>query len=74
MSAAPVKGVPVLAVAVPRHACAVCKFGPADGVSIFQTPGDTAWACARHLRFVSSRPVAPLAQRILDSLADGSLR
>lgn len=56
------------------NVCAVCKFGPKDGVAIFQSPPDERWACARHLRFVSSKPVDDAGQRIVDGLADGSIR
>lgn len=68
------KGVPIFSTKASRSVCAVCKFGTKDGVTLFNTPGDRAWACAKHLRFVSSKPIDPEGQRIVDGLADGSIQ
>lgn len=70
------KGVPVFSIRRRGKACAVCGFGLKDGVPLFAGPpgsGDS-WACAKHLRFVSSTPVDDWTQRVVDGLADGSIR
>ena len=54
--------------------CRLCKFGPRDGVALFSTSGNGGWACAKHLKFVSRKPIDARGQATIDALAGGAIR
>lgn len=62
------------------RSCAFCGFGPNDGEharAIFKAADHgrlSAWACAKHLKYVSGRLVGRQEQTLIDRLADGSIQ
>lgn len=54
--------------------CRLCKSGLSDCVALFNTPGSGGWACAKHLKFVSSQPIDARTQATIDALAGGLVR